>query len=81
MKRKFQIKRVATNNSNQDLKIKGRKLGNFKSPPPRRLNYMLRAIDSWANRQDINDIQHHFLLYDEPDLCNDYISMEQDEAD
>ena len=25
--------------------------------------------------------QHHSLLYDDPDLCNDYISMEQDKTD
>ena len=33
MKRKSMTTRAATNNSNQDLKIKGRKLGTFKSPP------------------------------------------------
>ena len=42
---------------------------------------MLRAIDSRTNRQDFNNIEHQSSLYDEPDLCNDYISMEQDKAD
>ena len=87
MKRKSRTKRATTNNLNQDLKIKGRKLGTFKSPPPssppppRRLNYMIEAIHSWVNHQDINDIEHHSLPYNKPDLCNDYISMEQDKAD
>ena len=67
MKHKSRKKRATTNNSNQDLKIKGRILGTFKSPPPRRLNPILRAIDSWANRQDSNDIEHHSLPYNEPD--------------
>ena len=81
MKHKSRTKRATTNNSNQDLKIKGRKLGTFKSPSPRRLNHMLQAIDSRANHQDINNIEHHSLPYDEPDLYNDYISMKQDKAD
>ena len=74
-------KRAATNNSSQDLKIKGRKLGILKSPPPRRLNCVLQAINSWANRQDLNNNEHHSLPYDKPDLCKDYISMEQDDTD
>ena len=81
MKRKSRTKRATINNPNQDLKIKGKKLGTFKSPPPRRLNCMLWAINSWADRQDNNNIVHHSLPYDGPDLCNDYISMEQDKAD
>ena len=81
MKRKYRTKRSTTNNSNQELKIKGRKLGTFKSPPPQRLNRMLQAINSRANRQDLNNIEHHSSSYNEPDLCNNYISMEQDETD
>ena len=42
---------------------------------------MLRAINSWGNRQDLNNIEHHSSLYSEPDLCKDYISMEQDKND
>ena len=34
MKRKSRTKRTTINNSNQDLKIKGRVLGTFKFPPP-----------------------------------------------
>ena len=81
MKRKSRTKRATTNNSNQDLKIKGRKLGTFKSPPPRRLNRMLQAINSQEKRQDVNNNEDYSLLYNEPDLWNDYISMEQDKTD
>ena len=81
MKRKYMTKRAATNNSSQDLKIKGRKLRTFKSPPPQILNRMLQAINNRANRQDLNNNEHHSLPYDKPDLCKDYISMEQDNTD
>ena len=81
MKNKPQTRRATTNNLNQYLKIKGRKLGSFKSPPPRRLNRMLHAINCWENREGINDKENYSLSYNEPDLCNDYISMEQDKAD
>ena len=80
-KRKSMTKRAATNNSSQDLKIKGRKLGTFKSPPPQRLNRMLQAINSWCNDQDLNNNKHHSLPYDKPDLCQDYIFIEQDATD
>ena len=81
MKHKSRTKRTTTNTLNWDLKIKGRKLGTSRSPPPRRLNRMLHAINLRENRLDINDMEDYSLLYDEPDLCNDYISMEQDKAD
>ena len=81
MKHKPQTKRTTTNNLNPYLKIKGRKLGTFKSPPPQRQNCMLRAISRRENRQDINDNAEYILSYDEPDLCNGYISKEQDSVD
>ena len=81
MEHKPQTKRTTANNLNQDLKIKGRKLGTFKSPPHRRVNRMLRAINRWENRQDINDKEDYSLSYNKSDLCNDYIFMEQDKAD
>ena len=81
MKHKSRTKRATTNTSSQDLKIKDRKFWTFKSPPPRRLNHMLRAINFWKHRQDINDTEDYSSSYDEPDLCNDYISMEKDKAD
>ena len=81
MKHKSRTKGATTHNSNQDLKIKGTKLGTFKSPPPQRLNHMLQAINSWGNCQDLNNIEHHSPPYSKPDLCKDYISMEQDEID
>ena len=80
MKDKPQIEHTTMDNSNTNLKIKGNKLGTFKSPPPRRLNLMLRAINFQENCQDIND-KEDSLSYNEPDLCNDYISKEQDNAD
>ena len=46
MKRNSRTKQTTTNDTSQDLKIKDRKLGTFKSPPPRRLNRMLRAINN-----------------------------------
>ena len=42
---------------------------------------MLLAINHWGNRQDINNNEDYSLSYEEPDLCNDYISLEQDKAD
>ena len=42
---------------------------------------MLYAINHRENRQDINNKEDYSLSYDRPDLCNDYISMEQDKAD
>ena len=81
MKHKSRTKRATTNNSNQDLKIKYRKLGTFKSLPPRRLNRMLCAINRRENRQDINNKDDYSISYNEPDLCNDYISMKQDKTD
>ena len=44
---------------------------------------MLRAISCCKNCQDINDNDNaeYVLSYDKPDLCNDYISKEQDSAD
>ena len=80
MKHKSGTKRTTTNNSNQDLKVKGNKLGTFKSSPLQRLNRMLSAINRWKKRQDINDNEDYSLSYKEPDLCNDYISMEQDKT-
>ena len=55
MKHKSRTKRTTTNNSNPDLKIKGRKLGLSNPPPPQRLNRMLHAINCQESRQDIND--------------------------
>ena len=67
--------------SYQDLKIKSRKLGNFKSPPPQRRDRMLRAINHGENCQNNRDNDQYVLSYNKPDLCNDYISMEQGSAD
>ena len=41
---------------------------------------MLCGISCHKNRQDINDNDQHVLSYNEPDLCNDYISKEQGSA-
>ena len=66
MKRKSRTKRATTNDLNQNLKIKGRKLETFKSPPPRRLNRMLQATNSQADCQDLDDNEHHSPPYDKP---------------
>ena len=42
---------------------------------------MLFAINHRENWQDINNKEDHFLSYDEPDLCKDYTSKEQDKVD
>ena len=42
---------------------------------------MLCAIHSQDNHQDTNDNADYALSYEEPDLCNDYISKEQDNVD
>ena len=81
MKHNSRTKHATTNNSNHYLKIEGRKLGTFKSPPPQRFNHMLSAINCWKHREDVNNKENYSLSYDKPDLCNDYISMLQDKAD
>ena len=42
---------------------------------------MLQAINNLANYQDLNNNEHHSSPYDKPNLCKDYISMEQDDTD
>ena len=81
MKRNPRIRQTNTNDTSQDLKIKGRKLGTFKSPFPRRLNRMLKAINNQCVHQDLNDTKHHSPPTNEPDLCKDHISMEEGEND
>ena len=41
---------------------------------------MLRAISRREKRQDINDKATYVLSYDEPDLCKNYISKKQNNA-
>ena len=60
MKHKSLPKHAATNNSNQGLKIKVRKLGTFKCPLPQRLSCILRTINNQGNRQYLKIIEHHF---------------------
>ena len=81
VKHKQQTKRTTTNNSNQDLKIKGKKLGTFKSPFPWRLNRMLRVINPQDKHHDIDNKEDYSSSYNKPDLCNGYISKEQDKVD
>ena len=42
---------------------------------------MLHDILRCKNRQDNNKNDQYVLSYDEPDLCNDYISKKQGEND
>ena len=65
------------NNSNPDLKIKSRKFGVSKPPPPGKRDQMLFAIFCYKNRQDNNKNDQYILSYNNPDLCNSYISKEQ----
>ena len=81
MRHKSWTKPPLTNTSYLDLKIKSRKSGISKSPPPQRLDQMLRAIGCHENRQSDNDNYQYVLSYDKPDLCDNYISMEQGSAD
>ena len=78
MQHKSQTKLTTANNSNQDLKIKRRKVGAFKFPPPSRRDRMLCAILYCKNLQDNNKNDQFVLSFDEPNLCNGYISKEQD---
>ena len=68
MRHKSRTKRATTNNSSQDVKIKGRKFGTFKSPPPRRLVCMIGAINFRKHPQDINDKKDYSLSKNKPDL-------------
>ena len=75
---KSQQKITSTDNSKLGLKIKiksGKKVVT-KSPSPCRRDWMLCAIHCRQNHQDKNKINQSILSYDEPDLCNDYISKE-----
>ena len=69
------------NNLNLDLKINGKKLGTYKSTPNQRFNRMLCPISRWENYQDIHDNAKCVLSYNDPNLCNNYISKEQDCVD
>ena len=42
---------------------------------------MLRSINRRENRQYINNNEDYSVSYKESNLCNGYISMEQDKAD
>ena len=42
---------------------------------------MLRAINRWEYGQGNNDDADYVLSYNKPDLCNDCISKEQNNAD
>ena len=77
MKHKSQTRHTTTNIPNPGLNIKGRKFGVFKSLPPQKRNRMLHAILHCKNCRDNNKNDQYVLLYDKPDLCNNYISKEQ----
>ena len=42
---------------------------------------MLRAINNRCIHQDLNNTKHHSPSTNKPDLCKDYISMEEGEND
>ena len=60
------------------LKVKARNEGATKFPPPRRRDRMIRAIH---HRQVAEHLKSTIIEYDEPDLCNDYISKDLDHVD
>ena len=66
------------NTSPTALKVKARTKGETKSPPPRRRDRMTRAIH---RRQVAERLKSPIIEYDEPDLCNDYISKDLDYVD
>lgn len=77
MKHKRQTKLPLTNKLYPYLKIKSRKLGASKPLSPQRWDEMLCAISCRENCQNNIDNYQYVLSYDEPDLCNNFISMEQ----
>ena len=81
MRHKSRTTRATTNNTSKVIKIKGTKLESFKSPLPQRLTRMLHVINCQKHRQDINNKEDYSLSHDEPEMCNDYISMIQDKVD
>ena len=77
-RRKSQHKPISTNIPYNDLKVNGRKNGKAKTPSIHRRNQMLRALNL---RQDAilcesTRMKPLFLPFDEPNLCNDYISTD-----
>ena len=65
------------------FKVKTRNDGEIKFPPPRRQDWMIRAIHRCQVAEYLESIEvsQHILPYDEPDLYNDYISKEPDYID
>jgi hypothetical protein len=72
-----------TNLPNMVLKVKTRNNGGTQFPPPRRCNRMICAIHRRQVAEHLKSIKinQHILPYDEPDLCNDYISKDLDYID
>ena len=66
-----------------DLKVKTRSEEETRFSPPSRRDQMIRAIHCWQVAEHLESIEmsQHILLYDEPDLSNDYITMEPDYMD
>ena len=81
IKYKRQTKSPVTNKLYPDQKIKSRKSGTSKPPPPQRRDQMLRAISCRENCKINIDNDQYILWYNKPNLCNDYISMEQESTD
>ena len=77
MKYKSRTNFLPTNTLNPYLKIKSRKFGISKSPPPQRRDQMLRGISRRKNRRNIIDNDQYILSYEEPYLCNNYISKKE----
>ena len=65
------------------LKVKTRNDGETRFPPHRRRDHMICAIHCRQVAEHLKSIKisQHILPYDEPDLCNDYISKDLDYVD
>ena len=58
------------------MPVKSREKGVTESLSPCRHNWMLCSINCRQNHHNNNDINQSILSYNEPNLCNDYISKE-----
>ena len=72
-----------TNIPYNDLKVKGRRNGNTKTPSPQKWNQILCAINLCQDNtlRGSTKTKPPFLPYDEPNLCNDYLLRDSEYID
>ena len=67
---------------NIGLEFKARNKGETKLSSPCRQNQIIRSISCQnASHQECINVKQPFLLYGEPDLCNDYMFKDPDNID